>query len=343
MTQPAHWIAILVITCVGISAGPARASDADLQRGISRYEKSDFDGALEALRRLAGRPGNPATRARAYLYIGLSLAARGGPESSDVRFNFRRALEIDATVSLDPARFPPSLVDAFEDTRKGVRGTLVVECDRANAIVEVAGESKTRCGFPVRVRVGVHRVLVSSADVPRQADVVVRANATTTVRVTFGPEPPPSASTKSPDSAKPHSSSVVTTLTVQPEPRGRPVKEIVGIALVAFAGAATAAGAVLGILANESRSDFENRKGTGTLTVSDALALESKTSARATAANILFVSAGATAVGGVVLLLLGKPSPAKHNASGFQGIELKIAQPAPGGGAAPVIAGRWSF
>jgi hypothetical protein len=267
----------------------------------------------------------------------LTLASRGGAESSDARYNFRRALEIDATVALDPARFSPSLVEAFEETRKGVQGMLLVECDRVNAVVEVAGEPKTRCGFPIRVRVGKHRIFVVSEFVPKHAETIVRANVTTTVRITYGPE----SSASRGAGATPSSSNTAAILS-RPESSGKSVREIVGIALVAVAGATALAGTVLGILANEARSDFENQKATGTLSVSEALNLEAKTSARATAANVLFVSAGVTAVGGVVLLLLGKSAATKRSAGGFQGVEVGGAALSSAGGGT-FVAGRWAF
>lgn len=130
---------VLAALCVVALAGRASAQDttaATLQRARDLYEQLELERALPLLRQVIS-PGWPydvsaAQRVEANLYLGATLVLLGATDSAVT--HFRAALERDPFTDLDPARFTPAQVSAFQSARRslfliGVRPVATIRLD----------------------------------------------------------------------------------------------------------------------------------------------------------------------------------------------------------------------
>jgi len=110
---------------VGVLTTSAFAQDttaATLQRARDLYEQLELERALPLLRQVIS-PGwaydvSASQRVEANLYLGAALVLLGSPDSATT--HFRAALERDPFADLDPARFTPAQVSAFQTARRAV-------------------------------------------------------------------------------------------------------------------------------------------------------------------------------------------------------------------------------
>lgn len=108
----------LVVCAVPLVAqAPASARD-DLQRAIRLYEQFNVEGARPVLWSVVKREKeiSKAEAASAYKYLGASYAVLAMRDSSVALF--REALKRDSTITLDPAMFAKSEIEAFDAARR---------------------------------------------------------------------------------------------------------------------------------------------------------------------------------------------------------------------------------
>jgi hypothetical protein len=309
------------------------SGDAEVRRGIAAFGAGLFDEAIREMRLVSGKPGAPALRARAYLYIGLAQVSQGGEKERDADLSFRRALELDPTIVVDAARFPPRLVGAFTRVRQTIRGKLRVLCDGAGAEVEVRGESRGVCGDEFELVIGAHQVrAVQKGEASAWVPVVVRPFRRNEARVVV-----PRASA---------AAAALPTPALQTKPVERETKSswrrTLAWSLVAAGGAALATGIVFGVLSRGSIDDFNAKKTAGQTSESDLVVIEGRASTEATVANVFFVASGVAAVSGVVLLLVGDKSRAEKTRAAFEGVIVRPGLDA-AGSVVPVAEARWKF
>jgi hypothetical protein len=112
-------ILVGVSLLAGGTAPAASAPDADVAKGIKLVEDSDYDTAIltldAAARRLASDPARLGDLSQAYLYLGIAYVGKG--QESAAKARFRDALQRTKDLSLDPAQFPPKVINLFEAAR----------------------------------------------------------------------------------------------------------------------------------------------------------------------------------------------------------------------------------
>lgn len=114
-----------VLLCLCALPPRARAQDstaAMLRQARDLYERLELERALPLLREVVS-PGwafevTAAQRVEANLYLGAAHMLLGARDSAVAYF--RAALERDAFADLDPSRFTPSQLDAFQAARRAV-------------------------------------------------------------------------------------------------------------------------------------------------------------------------------------------------------------------------------
>jgi hypothetical protein len=134
-------LAVLALAVALAGALPAVGAAQDstaaaLEQARRLYEQLELERALPVLRQVLS-PSWPfdvtaAQRVEAETYLGAALALLGDRDSA--KTHFRRALERDPFADLDPARFTPAQLDAFQATRArvfalGVRPVAVTRLD----------------------------------------------------------------------------------------------------------------------------------------------------------------------------------------------------------------------
>jgi hypothetical protein len=122
MSQRSRLVLALVATAIVLPAQlrAQPATDPDVLKGIQLVESGDYDPAIltldNAARRLAGDPARVRELSQAYLYLGIAYIGKG--HEAAARAKFREALASVKDLSLDPARFPPKVIDLFEAARE---------------------------------------------------------------------------------------------------------------------------------------------------------------------------------------------------------------------------------
>ena len=131
--------AVLGALLVGMLAGRAPAQDttaATLRRARELYEQLELERALPLFREVVSPAWTfdvtAAQRVEANLYLGAALVLLGGRDSGVT--HFRAALERDPFADLDPSRFTPAQLDAFQAARRslfriGVRPVAATRLD----------------------------------------------------------------------------------------------------------------------------------------------------------------------------------------------------------------------
>lgn len=129
--------------------------------GPGRYDEGDFEGAVTALRAAEAESPPGPERARARLFLGLSLAAL--QQDAEARAAFRRALEDEPDLAPDRRRVPPAVLEMFDAVRAGLQARLVVQTE-PGAVVLFDGRPLGPTPFDAPVPIGRHRVEVRTPD-----------------------------------------------------------------------------------------------------------------------------------------------------------------------------------
>jgi hypothetical protein len=116
---------VIVAVFLGVLPASAPAQDSTavvLQRARDLYEQIELERALPLYRGVLSLSWRfdvtQAQRVEANLYLGAALELLGQRDSAIV--HFRAALERDAFADLDPARFTPAQLQAFQAARRNV-------------------------------------------------------------------------------------------------------------------------------------------------------------------------------------------------------------------------------
>jgi hypothetical protein len=119
-------LALVSFVAVVTSAQPAFAQAAvntDVKKGIQQVNDGEYDSAIVtldgAVRRLTGVPGQTKELAQAYLYLGIAYLAKGHETSA--RERFREAVKQVRDLDLNPQKFAPRVIEAFERARQDVK------------------------------------------------------------------------------------------------------------------------------------------------------------------------------------------------------------------------------
>jgi hypothetical protein len=107
----------LAVTAASLPAA-TNVSDPDVAKGIRLVEEGDYDAAIFILdgsaRRMLAEPKAP-DLPQAFLYLGIAYVAKGHVSAAKVKF--REALTRVGDLSLSPDRYPPKIIDVFEEAR----------------------------------------------------------------------------------------------------------------------------------------------------------------------------------------------------------------------------------
>ncbi len=118
------WLIVCGILGMGMSgwAQSLMTTKEYLEQGVQRYQTGDFDRAIQLLGIAIARGFEQKTDLlRAHLYLALSYIAY--QRSKEAETVFKRAIQIDPTFRLDPAKYPAKAVALVNK----VRGQLVSE------------------------------------------------------------------------------------------------------------------------------------------------------------------------------------------------------------------------
>lgn len=103
------------------TAQPA-VTDADLVRGIRQVDDGDYDAAIltldNAARRLSADPAKAKELSEAYLYLGIAYLGKGHEGAAKAKF--REAIKQIHDLSLSPEKFPPKVINLFEEAKDEV-------------------------------------------------------------------------------------------------------------------------------------------------------------------------------------------------------------------------------
>ena len=109
---------LLVVSPAGLTAQPP-PGDAEVVSGMKQVDEGDYDRAIltldNAARRLAGDPARAADLSQAYLYLGIAYIGKGHEAAAKAKF--REALKQIKDLTLSPEKFPPKVIDAFEEAK----------------------------------------------------------------------------------------------------------------------------------------------------------------------------------------------------------------------------------
>lgn len=93
--------------------------DPEITKGIKLVDDGDYDGAIltldNAARRLAQDPAKAKELSQAYLYLGIAYVGKGHDAAAKAKF--REALGQIKDLTLSPDKFPPKVINVFEEAR----------------------------------------------------------------------------------------------------------------------------------------------------------------------------------------------------------------------------------
>lgn len=94
--------------------------DQEVAKGIKQAEDGDYDAAIltldNAARRLATDPSKTRDLAQAYVYLGIAYVGKGHEAAAKAKF--REALGQMKDISLSPEKFPPKVINIFEEAKQ---------------------------------------------------------------------------------------------------------------------------------------------------------------------------------------------------------------------------------
>jgi len=112
-------LAFLLVSSPAGLVAQAPPGDAEVKEGMKQVDDGDYDRAIPTLdnaaRRLAGDPAKAADLSQAYLYLGIAYIGKGHEAAAKAKF--REALKQIKDLTLSPEKFPPKVIDAFEEAK----------------------------------------------------------------------------------------------------------------------------------------------------------------------------------------------------------------------------------
>lgn len=100
-----------------LAAPPTSKEDPEVKAGVADYVKGDYEKARARLQRAIERPTLPTEeRARAHIHLGFCEVAFGNKRAA--KLEFKQALLVDPTLSLDPALISPKIIAIFDDAKR---------------------------------------------------------------------------------------------------------------------------------------------------------------------------------------------------------------------------------
>jgi tetratricopeptide (TPR) repeat protein len=110
-------VAILAASLMLYAQPSSADSSKKMNESMEAYQGGDYDKCIDRLNDLMANIGEmtKAERIKAYTYMGLCLASMGRTE--DAKAEFRKALDMDSTLALDPSTTSPKILRLFEETR----------------------------------------------------------------------------------------------------------------------------------------------------------------------------------------------------------------------------------
>lgn len=299
-------LALLLLT--GSARGAAAENEAArlLEQAIESFDNGAFVQSRDLLLQARKQTKDTKMLGRIHLYLGLNAAVESGPDSAKALF--RKALKHDPLLRVDAERFKPVFVQAFEEVRGELIGTLEVTTDREEVAVWIDG---ARAGPPPITRealAGGHLVELRDPLGARLVRREVQVQAGRTERIHFAVLPPssmPVAPTSQPVSErdKPSQRRIWTWVT--------------GAGALAFLAVAIGTGVSAGndhdracdLLASPDRDCADRTRLADPADRGQYQDLHDAVRAKELAANISWGVAGALAVATVVLYLLEGRSP----------------------------------
>ncbi len=93
--------------------------DPEITKGMKLVDDGDYDAAIltldNAARRLAQDPAKAKDLSQAYLYLGIAYVGKGHDAAAKAKF--REALVQIKDLTLSPDKFPPKVINVFEEAR----------------------------------------------------------------------------------------------------------------------------------------------------------------------------------------------------------------------------------
>lgn len=156
-----------------------------LQEGLVNYRVGKFDAAIKVLDRAARKGKDPQVLGRINLYRGLVLGVMGKGDRAKAAFT--EALRNDPTLVPRDGEAKSSVLALFNEVRDGLKGTLKVAADRPGAQVTVGGKVLGPAPYAGALRVGAHKIVVSTPDgmYTATSNQVIKADATSSVNATL--------------------------------------------------------------------------------------------------------------------------------------------------------------
>jgi len=113
-------LAALLIAAPDRLPAQSAPTDPDVVAGVRQVDDGDYDRAIltldNAARRLSGDPSKVGDLSQAYLYLGIAYIGKGHEAAAKAKF--REALNQIKDLTLSPERFPPKVIDAFEEAKQ---------------------------------------------------------------------------------------------------------------------------------------------------------------------------------------------------------------------------------
>lgn len=291
-------LAVCIVVCATllcaqvISAAPTTGR-ALLNRAKEAYLEARVEASIRLLRKAAARAGDDQRlAAQIQLYVALNQLVAGRQAAAEKAL--QRALTHDPNLRLDADRFKPSTIALLERVRQGLRGTLAVTANLPGS-VWIDGKDAGKTPLTLKIPIGYHQVEVRAGSARHSQRVLISAGqeARVTAKLTTKERPVATPVVQPPPTAAP--------IVKRPGPQ---VDQERGARLWTYVVAGTAAAALgvaigLGVSAESDHAEYQ-----ATLDYDRFESLEQSIRTRTTAANVLYISAGALAAGAVVLFFL---------------------------------------
>lgn len=162
-----------------------------LEQGVRAFDRGEFEQAQRLLERARLAARQDGTLGRIELHLGLTRAVMG--DELEARGHFRRALDHEPTLSVDPQRYKPEVVRLFRETLAPLQGALSVTANTAGCRVEVDGRDLGATPLRRQLGIGRHtvRVIGPGGAVLRDEQVTLYPNRAAEIAVELAPTPRP--------------------------------------------------------------------------------------------------------------------------------------------------------
>ena len=117
--------ALTLLLALGLTGTPQALlaqtpADPEVAKGVKLVDDGDYDGAIvtldNAARRLAQDPAKAKELSQAYLYLGIAYVGKGHDAAAKAKF--REAIGQIKDLTLSPDKFPPKVINVFEEARQ---------------------------------------------------------------------------------------------------------------------------------------------------------------------------------------------------------------------------------